>query len=176
MVFGEDKGKGVVLCAALSQQAEGYVYQVRQVQMRHRTTGGRRCKVGRGFPKLKHHPPGTNPPYLQLSVSNVAVGAPLNGFMIQLNKNALGLAPASQHVALDAGWLRVCAWCWWCGWGAREAAANERSTTVTIGCGQQHRMPARLITWPSFPPTPSVPQCHPAPPPPRACRWCTTQR
>lgn len=64
MVFGEDKGKGVVLCAALSQQAEGYVYQ--------------------------------------LSVSNVAVGAPLNGFMIQLNKNALGLAPASQHVALDA--------------------------------------------------------------------------
>ena len=46
--------------------------------------------------------PATHLPLLapQLAVSNVSAGVPLDGFMIQLNKNALGLAPADQHIAL----------------------------------------------------------------------------
>jgi hypothetical protein len=40
---------------------------------------------------------------MQLSITNVSAGAPLDGFMIQFNKNSLGLAPTSQHVALDPG-------------------------------------------------------------------------
>ncbi|KAL4433786.1 hypothetical protein ABPG75_000227 [Micractinium tetrahymenae] len=64
VVFGEDKGKGVVVRASLVQApAGGYDYE--------------------------------------LSVSNVSAGVPLDGFMIQFNKNSLGLAPASQAVQLD---------------------------------------------------------------------------
>ena len=53
----------------------------------------------RPAPNALRLPRGPPPPCLQLSVSNLG-GSPLDGFMIQLNKNALGLAPASQHVAL----------------------------------------------------------------------------
>ena len=38
-----------------------------------------------------------------MSIANASAGPPLDGWMIQFNKNALGLAPASQHVALDPG-------------------------------------------------------------------------
>ncbi|PSC67715.1 beta-adaptin C [Micractinium conductrix] len=64
VVFGEDKGKGVVVCAALARGPDGsYAYE--------------------------------------LAVTNAAVGAPLDGLMIQFNKNSLGLAPANQAVAMQ---------------------------------------------------------------------------
>lgn len=63
VVFGEDKGKGVIVRARMAGTPAGIEYQ--------------------------------------LSVTNVSAGVPLDGFMIQLNKNSLGLAPASQAVAID---------------------------------------------------------------------------
>jgi AP-1 complex subunit beta-1 len=64
VVFGEDRGKGVVVRARLAQQPDGsHVYE--------------------------------------MAVTNVSAGVPLDGWMIQLNKNALGLAPAVQQMQLD---------------------------------------------------------------------------
>lgn len=52
-----------------------------------------------------------HPPSLpQLSLANISAGVPLDGFMIQLNRNALGLAPASQHVALGPGGAALLGW------------------------------------------------------------------
>lgn len=65
VVFGEDKGKGVVLRAALTHAADAYI--------------------------------------LQMSVCNLSMDVPIEGpLLIQFNRNALGLAPASQSVSLDA--------------------------------------------------------------------------
>ncbi|KAL4853994.1 Beta-adaptin-like protein C [Chlorella vulgaris] len=65
VVFGEDKGKGVVLRAALTHAADAYI--------------------------------------LQMSVCNLSMDVPVEGpLLIQFNRNALGLAPASQSVSLDA--------------------------------------------------------------------------
>lgn len=40
---------------------------------------------------------------VQLRVENVSAGQPLDGFMIQLNKNSLGLVPQTQTIAVGQG-------------------------------------------------------------------------
>lgn len=42
-------------------------------------------------------------PLAQMAITNVSAGVPLDGWMIQFNKNALGLAPAAQQLQLDPG-------------------------------------------------------------------------
>lgn len=123
VVFGEDKGKGVVVRALLVQApGGGYEYEVRAGRLpRGAGALGKGRKPAQGGWQLRCEPKQTGacalagsrwpwpslltlPPLLaQLSVSNVSAGVPLDGFMIQFNKNALGLAPTSQVVPLEPG-------------------------------------------------------------------------
>lgn len=42
-------------------------------------------------------------PLPQLAFENVGAGMPLDGFMVQFNKNSLGLAPGSQVIPVAGG-------------------------------------------------------------------------
>lgn len=84
-------------------------------------------------------------PCLQMSVCNLSMDVPIEGpLLIQFNRNALGLAPASQSVSLDAGPTSL-------------ACAPRRILLQAIGCDSCTLCPM---------------QCFRVPRPWYACPWC----
>ena len=103
-------------------------------------------------------------PSVQLAITNVSAGAPLDGFMIQFNKNSLGLAPTSQHVALDPG--GGCSLCE-LSFGLREGglwclAVWQQACSAEVAPSSPSPPLARPLPF-------APPQCCLAPPPRRVC-------
>lgn len=72
-----------------------------------------------------------------MAITNVSAGVPLDGWMIQFNKNALGLAPTSQQMQLDPGAQQRC---------VLGCAVCDHVASATAFGSLQHAFPAVSAT------------------------------